>query len=123
MNIGVIVYIIIGTISLALGILGIFVPGLPTTPFLLLTAALYVRSSERLYNALISNRYLGKYILNYREKGGMAMKAKIYSISFMWTMIGISTIFFISPLWGKVVVIFLGIIGTVVMSFVVPTVK
>ena len=60
--------IILGTIFLGLGILGIFIPGLPTTPFLLLTAALYLRSSQRLYQKLISNKILGKYIQNYTEK-------------------------------------------------------
>ena len=60
-------YIVIGTISLALGILGIFLPLLPTTPFLLLTAALYFKGSSRLYNWLLNHRYFGPYIRNYRE--------------------------------------------------------
>ena len=58
-------YIVIGTISLALGILGIFLPLLPTTPFLLLTAALYFKGSFRLYNWLLNHRYFGPYIMLY----------------------------------------------------------
>ena len=60
-------YIALGTLSLALGILGIFLPLLPTTPFLLLTAALYFKSSPRLYNWLLNQKHLGPYIRNFRE--------------------------------------------------------
>ena len=60
-------YIALGTLSLALGILGIFLPLLPTTPFLLLTAALYFKSSPRLYNWLLNHKHLGPYIRNFRE--------------------------------------------------------
>lgn len=63
-----VLYILFGTLSLALGIIGIFLPLLPTTPFLLLTAALYVRSSPRLYNRLLHHKYLGSYIRNLRKK-------------------------------------------------------
>lgn len=117
------IFILLGTLFLCLGVLGIFIPGLPTTPFLLLTAALYVRSSERLYQALVSNRYLGKYILDYREKGGMTLKVKLYSMAMMWTMILLSCVFFVSSPLARLLILFLGIIGTVVMGFCVPTVK
>ena len=70
-------YIVIGTISLALGILGIFLPLLPTTPFLLLTAALYFKGSFRLYNWLLNHRYFGPYIRNYRENKAIPLRAKI----------------------------------------------
>ena len=62
-----ILYTIVGTTSLILGIIGIFLPLLPTTPFLLLTAAMYFRSSPRLYYWLIQQKYLGSYIRNFRE--------------------------------------------------------
>ena len=67
------------TISLALGILGIFLPLLPTTPFLLLTAALYFKGSFRLYNWLLNHRYFGPYIRNYRENKAIPLRAKIVS--------------------------------------------
>ena len=54
--------IVVGTLSLVLGIVGVFVPLLPTTPFLLLAAACYARGSERLYRWLVGHRYLGQYI-------------------------------------------------------------
>ena len=62
------ILIILGTVSLILGVTGIFIPGLPTTPFLLLTAGLYLRSSKKLYKRLISNQYIGCYIDNYYSK-------------------------------------------------------
>ena len=62
-----ILYTIVGTTSLILGIIGIFLPLLPTTPFLLLTAAMYFRSSPRWYHWLIQQKYLGSYIRNFRE--------------------------------------------------------
>ena len=84
-----------GSISTALGIIGIFVPVLPTTPFLLLAAACYLRSSHRFYNWLMNNRYFGSYIRNYLEGKGMPLPVKIYTVAFLWIAIGIS-IFLIS---------------------------
>ena len=75
---------ILGCIALALGIVGIFLPLLPTTPFLLLAAALWVRSSPRLYEWLITHRYFGEYIRNFRENRAIPMRAKIISIALMW---------------------------------------
>ena len=76
--------IILGSICLALGVIGIFLPLLPTTPFLLLTAALYVRSSDKLYQWLIRQKYLGNYIRNFREHRAIPLRAKIFSISMIW---------------------------------------
>ncbi len=115
--------IIAGSISLGLGILGIFVPGLPTTSFLLLTAYLWARSSDKLYNKLLNNKYLGPYILEFRKNKGMTLKQKIYANSMMWTMIGLSTYFFIDNSTVDYIVIGVGIIGTIVMGFIVKTVK
>jgi len=112
--------IIGGSFSLILGVIGIFIPGLPTTPFLLLTAALFLRSSDRLYNWLIQNKYLGKYVLNYRRRKGMTRQQKVYSISLMWIMIAFSACFLIKPLLIRLVVVVAGVVGTVVMGFVVP---
>jgi tRNA (uracil-5-)-methyltransferase TRM9 len=77
-----------GTTSTAIGILGIFVPILPTTPFLLLAAACYMRSSERFYRWLLHNRIFGAYIRNYIEGKGMALRAKLFTIFLLWAGIG-----------------------------------
>ncbi len=79
-----IVLIVIGSIALALGIIGIFLPLLPTTPFLLLAAALYFRSSPRLYEWLLSQKHLGPYIRNIREHKAIPLRAKIISVSMVW---------------------------------------
>ena len=76
--------IVLGALALGLGILGIFVPLIPTTPFLLLTAWLWVRSSERLYQRLITHRYLGTYIRNFREHRAIPLHAKIYALVLLW---------------------------------------
>jgi hypothetical protein len=116
-----ILFIFLGTLSLAIGIIGIFVPGLPTTAFLLLTAALYMRSSERLYNMLLSNKILGPYIMEFRKNKGMTKRMKIHAIGTMWFMITISCVFFIKSATVILIVIGVGMIGTVVMGWIVPT--
>ena len=82
--------LIAGTLFTAIGIVGIFVPILPTTPFLLLAAACYLRSSKRFYNWLLNNRLFGVYIKNYIEKKGMPMKIKTFTVILLWITIGIS---------------------------------
>ncbi len=86
-----------GSISIALGVLGIFLPVLPTTPFLLLAAACYVRSSESFYAWLISHPVLSKYILAYLDGRGIPRKAKRYTLMTMWLTMGLSML--IVPLW------------------------
>jgi len=75
---------ILGTLFLLLGIAGLVLPLVPTTPFLLLASACYVRGSERLNNWLMSHKYLGPYIINIKDKRGMPIKAKIITITLLW---------------------------------------
>lgn len=79
--------IIIGTLSIALGLIGIVVPLLPTTPLIMLGAFCYVKSSDKLYQKLIRNKWLGRYIQDFREKNGITRKNKIISLSMMWISI------------------------------------
>jgi uncharacterized protein len=79
-----IILTIIGSISLVLGVLGIFLPLLPATPFLLLASACYLRGSERLYGWLMSNRVLGTYIRNIQERKGIPLRAKIITLALLW---------------------------------------
>jgi uncharacterized membrane protein YbaN (DUF454 family) len=85
-----ILYIAAGTLCVALGIIGIFLPLMPTTVFLLLAAYFYSRSSDRFYQMLVSNRYLGTYIHNYRAGHGMTMRHKVNSVTMLWLTVGIS---------------------------------
>jgi uncharacterized membrane protein YbaN (DUF454 family) len=85
--------IVAGTTSTAVGIVGIFIPVLPTTPFLLLAAACYMRSSERFYRWLTHNRFFGAYIRNYIEGRGIPVRVKIITITLLWLGIGLSAAF------------------------------
>lgn len=122
MNLLKAIMISLGTVSLLLGVSGLFIPGLPTTPFLLLTAVLYVRSSDKLYQLLITNKLLGAYILHFRMNKGMTKKSKIFAICTMWLMITISSVFFLTQFHFKLLVLVIGVIGTIIMGFIVPTV-
>ncbi len=93
--------IIAGTISLGLGLLGIPLPLLPTTPFLLLSAWCFARSSERFYRWLILHPYFGEYIRNYREKGGVTLKVKIFTIALLWVTISSSAIWAVDLWWVR----------------------
>jgi uncharacterized membrane protein YbaN (DUF454 family) len=94
-----------GTLSTGLGIIGIFVPILPTTPFLLLAAACYMRSSERFYQWLISNRIFGAYVRNYIEGKGMPVRIKIITILLLWLTIGLTVTFGVQNTIVRVVLI------------------
>ena len=72
----------------ALGVLGMFLPILPTTPFLLLAAACFSRSSSRFYNWLLTNRWCGTYIRNYREGRGIELRHKVVTLLLLWLVIG-----------------------------------
>lgn len=95
-------YAVAGSISLALGIAGIFLPLLPTTPFLLLTAWFYCKSSPRLYGWLMSHPYLGPYIRNYRDRRAITLSGKIVSVALLWTTILICIFAVVEPLWLKI---------------------
>jgi uncharacterized protein len=122
MNFIKVLLIALGTLSLCIGVIGIVVPGLPTTPFVLLTAGLYIRSSDRLYQKLITNRFVGSHILDFHIYKGMTKRTKLAAISTMWLMITFSCNFFITPFSIKLLVLVIGLIGTVAMGFIVPTV-
>ena len=100
-----------GTLFLVLGIIGIFIPLLPTTPFLLLAAACYIRGSKKFYNRLIKNKLLGEYIKNYQEGRGVPLNVKIITIIVLWLTIIISTIIIVSNfiIWILLFVIAIGV--------------
>jgi hypothetical protein len=110
--------IITGSLFTGIGILGIFLPLLPTTPFLLLATACYVKSSKRLYNCLINNRWLGNYIKNYLEGKGVPLKLKVLSISLLWIMIGYSVVFVVNIFLFRVILILIAIGVTVHILYI-----
>jgi len=105
--------IVAGTFFVVMGIIGIFLPILPTTPFLLLAAWCYTRSSKRFYNWLINNKLFGNYIKNYREGRGVPLKVKVLSISFLWITILFSVFIIIINFWVRIILIIIAISVTI----------
>ncbi len=110
------IYLILGLISLALGLLGIVTPGLPTTPFLLLTAFLFAKSSPKLHQWLLDNKITGQYIN--RVNTGFSLKARLYSIAFMWCMICFTTFIVFEDWKYRFIMLGLGVIGTIAQLIV-----
>ena len=101
--------IIAGTIAVAIGIVGIFVPILPTTPFLLLAAACYLRSSRKFYNWLLNNRFIGAYVRNYLQGRGMPLRIKVITILLLWLTITCSIVFAVQVLVLRVILLIIAI--------------
>ena len=92
-------FVILGSISLGLGIIGIVLPILPTTPFLLLAATLYLHGSPKLYKWLIEQKYLGTYIRNFKEHQANPLRAKIISVSMVWITLLYCAFFTTEHIW------------------------
>lgn len=101
--------LISGILAVIVGFAGVFVPLLPTTPFLLLASWCFVRSSDRMNQRLLHNRYLGPYIRNYKSGRGITRKNKIYSLAFLWITLSSSFIFSPPYWWLRVGLAFIGI--------------
>lgn len=103
------VYIGAGTLFLVLGIVGIFLPLLPTTPFVLLAAACYARGSRRFYDWLLANRTFGPMILEWRRHHSLPYRTKITSIALMSVTLGVSIVFFVESLQLKLLLVLVGL--------------
>ncbi|MCW3999602.1 MAG: YbaN family protein [Candidatus Bathyarchaeota archaeon] len=114
---------IVGTISLALGTIGLFLPILPTTPFLLLAAACYLRSSERMHKWLLGNRWFGEYIKNYQAGRGIPMKTKLVALAVLWGTILYSTFFVVDEVLVLQVVLVAIAVGVSAHLIRLPTFK
>lgn len=110
--------IVAGSISLALGIIGIFLPVLPTTPFLLLSAACWLKSSQRLYDWLLSHPRLGPYISDFMVHKAIPLRIKIISISLLWITLLYCAIFVTDLLWLRILFMAIAIGVTIhILSF------
>ena len=112
-----------GTFFIGVGIAGIFIPILPTTPFLLISAALYARSSKKFYNWLINNRIFGKFIKDYREGKGIPLRLKLITIILLRITIGCSAIFAIDLLWVRIVLVIIAVGVTIHIIGIKPIKK
>ena len=97
--------VVCGTLCVALGVLGIFLPLLPTTVFLLMAAACYARSSDAFYQRLINHRYLGTYIRNHREGRGMKRRDKIVTLALLWVGIGATMVWSVEAVWLRLLLL------------------
>ena len=105
--------VVIGFASLFLGIIGIAVPLLPTTPFLLLSYACFLRGSDRLYQWLVNNRLFGSYIRNYREHKAIPFKTKILAISLLWITILYSMLFILESVYIRILLTAIAVAVTI----------
>ncbi|SVD07587.1 uncharacterized protein METZ01_LOCUS360441, partial [marine metagenome] len=84
------IFICLGLLFLSLGIVGFLVPGLPGTIWLIVAATFFVRSSEKLYNFVVQNKYFGQPVRDFLETGSMSIRAKVFSLGSMWIFTSIS---------------------------------
>jgi uncharacterized membrane protein YbaN (DUF454 family) len=114
--------VVAGTLSAAIGAVGIYLPVLPTTPFLLLAAACYVRSSERMCRWLFVQPLIRQQLHPILEKKALPRKVKIVSLLIAWTVLGLSALFLVESFTAKALLLCLAVVKTTVM-FRIPTLQ
>ncbi len=103
-------FIALGMIALGLGIAGVVLPVLPTTPFVLLAAACFARGSQRFHEWLLTHPLFGPIIIEWNEYGSIPWRTKIVAIVLMSTTLTVSTVFFIEPHWLQAALALLGML-------------
>lgn len=107
----------LGVVLVAVGAIGVFLPGLPTTPFLILAAACFARSSQRLYDRLLASSLFGPAIRDFREGKGIPYRARRWALGLMWTFVTFAVTLGIPQAWwpAKIPVVLAAVVGTVVL--------
>ena len=127
LNIKRIMYLIFGIISFCLGAVGVIIPGLPTTPFMILSSILFLRSSDRMYKWLINHHKFGKYVLDFKKGKGINLKTKIYAQSMMLLTVTLSLLpvspMFIDNQVVRIILFVSGIFSFWLVGFKIPTNK
>ena len=113
-------FVVAGTASLALGCVGMVLPILPTTPFLLLSAACYYKGSERMHRWMLNNRWFGSYIKNYKEGRGLPLKTKGFTLALLWIVISYSALVIVNMLIVQVI-LFVVAVGVSLHIITLPT--
>ena len=103
----------LGILATTVGLIGVVVPLLPTTPFLLLAAACFVRSSDSMYGWLTSNRLFGGFIRDYREQRGVSARAKIMALVLLWSVIGYTALTAVDAAWLRVLLVAIAVVVTI----------
>ena len=101
-------YLVSGFLLVAIGIIGIFLPLLPTTIFLILASVCFVKSSPKANEWLRNNKFLGPYLKNYQNKTGLTIKSKIFTIIFLWLSIGISAFYLTNEFYIRMLLLAIG---------------
>jgi uncharacterized membrane protein YbaN (DUF454 family) len=117
-----VVYFAAATVCLILGAVGVFIPVLPTTPFLLLAAALYLRSSERMHAWMFENRFFGEYLRNYRDGKGIPLGSKLVTIAALWATIAYSALF-VSTHWAMSLALIVIAVAVTIHLLLIPTLR
>ena len=112
----------IGWFSIVGGVVGLFLPLVPSVPFLLLAVFCFSRSSVRFHNWLVEHRHLGPVLRDYLEQGGINLRTKITAIGMIWLSFPVSVTFFVEPLWVKVLLITIAA-GVTWYLIAIPTVS
>lgn len=115
-------YLISGFLLVAIGVVGIFLPVLPTTIFLILASACFVKSSPKANEWLRNHKVLGMYIKNYQDKSGLTIRAKIFNIAFLWTMILLSVFYFTEEFYIRVLLLLIAV-GVTIHLIMIKTKK
>jgi uncharacterized membrane protein YbaN (DUF454 family) len=113
-------YFVGGTICLIVGAVGVVLPLVPTTPLLLLAAACYYKSSARMHQWLLNNRWFGSYLRNYAEGNGISVKAKTVTLFLLWLFISYSALFVVNNLIIQLV-LFTIAVGVTIHLITLPT--
>lgn len=108
---------VVGTIALGVGMIAVVIPGVPTTPLLLVAATCYAHSSERMYRWLMNNRWAGKHLRNWQQGRGISLHIKLGTLVFAWVMLGSLVLFTVESVWLKGVLIAVGLLKTAVMAW------
>lgn len=103
----------LGVLATVVGLIGVVVPLLPTTPFLLLAAACFVRGSDTMYGWLTSNRLFGGFICDYREQRGVSARAKITALALLWGVIGYTALMAVDAAWLQVLLVAIAVAVTI----------
>jgi uncharacterized membrane protein YbaN (DUF454 family) len=97
-----------GFISFAVGVIGLLIPVFPTSPFIILAAALFFEGSDRWYNWILHHRWFGPYVRDYRERGGMRRVPKYLFLLTVWVAVGVSTVVALEVPWQRVLLLAFG---------------
>ena len=116
-------WVFLGCLFVGLGAIGAVIPGMPTTVFLVLAAACFIRSSQKLYDWLIANKTFGPYLKDYREGKGIPFRAKIVALAMIVMFVSFAVFYAIEVKPIKILVGLIGLIGFLYVSFIVPAAK